>query len=388
MKTMKSMKSSNNKKKQPQKSGNQAPKPANKIRDPGSIIRALANNGNKDSYSNPYMSCRMNGMTTNESPSIPDGASGRHICTCLYTIDRIVPTVAGQVIKLQFNPWVPASGFVSSSGLVMVNGIQFSSDVIAPIGVPTSFRTGNSDNYPGSPLMKLDVYNATGMRIVSQTHKIMYTGPVTTASGVLRGFENNMSLDSVTRTTSIGSGGTPPASGTYFLNKTSGGTTLFQSPVQTEVYSIDGGVPVGLPVGTVSVRPEQGMMVRLKHRTSAFASVPVNDIPYGVTADHITMSTAGAVLGLNNYLAAAGGYAGGLIAHDNDWNGVQVWLDGINGDASYSIETMVCVEFQPSASSPFYPLAKESVKKNEILLDRVEQHIKTVGSITPMSTPN
>nr|QYF50000.1 MAG: hypothetical protein 2 [Sichuan sediment noda-like virus 13] len=365
----------------------------NKPRTPGTIISALTAR-TKMLLIDVYECCRLTGQPPKVSPSIPDGANGKHICVCLFAIDRITPGAA-KSIELQFNPWFPAFGAAYASDKFAVNGNTYvpSPGLVVPIGVIPNFASILSSNtYPGSLTNGLDPYVASGMRIVSQTHKIEYTGPVTTCAGMLRGFSNPWVLSAAGETTKNTSA--PAGDGWYGTVYDQNATQVTVTNKNTPFLFIDGTRNIAaLPSNTVSLRPEQGMLVRLNHRSGAFKTQPVktplpNLVSFPVTnnAASVEIDSAFSIF-TTSPPATSAGYGGGISAYDNDWEGVHVTLDNINADASYSITTCVCVEFQPQTSSTFYPLAKNAVAPQPQRIAHVDKVIADSGVVIPLSDP-
>jgi len=354
------------------------------VRTPDTIIRQLARktaqmvlNGGMDDYS----CCRLLGTIPRSIPSIPDGSSGKHICVCLYSLDRINLTGAtapGQLV-LQLQAWVPLNlTAVCTTSAFALNGNTYNAGVIAPGGVAPEFQISQAQTTPGWTSSALDVYGATAMRIISLTSKITYTGPVHTCSGAIRIYENHMSLNPAFQTTSTSSTSTAPTTGIALNIYNGSGASTAYAPVNTPVLTIDGAsVGAIVPPMHQSWRPEAGVIVRCKHRTNKFESVPVAVTPLGMTA--ATPTTLGNNRVFNSYTATSSNYGGGILGFDNDWTGVTVLLDGINADSSYTVETMCCVEFQPSVGSPYYKLTKESPSANPSSIRKVDATLRSEG---------
>lgn len=365
-------------------------------RTPGTIINALAAQTQRLTL-DPYECCRLMGLVPKVAPSIPDGANGKHICVCLYTIDRIAfptGTTGAQTVDLQFNPWYPAAGAAYSTKKFTLNGVDYtpSAGLIAPIGVVAQISGMiTSSTLPGNPSNMLDIYTSSGMRIVSQSHQIQYTGPVTSCSGMVRGFANSWILNRLGQTTFGSSTPTTPGPGFY-------GTTYDNNAVvrpqivaaQTPILQIDGSRDItAYPSSTVSLRPEQGCLVRLNHRGSTFKTQPLQTpFPCLVTFPN------GAVPNLNTPTEADStfqtkpianeGYGGGIVSYDNDWEGAHVTLENVNPDGSFSVTSCVCVEFQPQASSNFYPLAKAAAAPQPQRIAKVNTMLANQGVVTAL----
>lgn len=367
-----------------------------KTRTPGTIINALAAQTQRLTL-DPYECCRLMGLVPKMAPSIPDGANGKHICVCLYSIDRVsFPTgvTGSQTVDLQFNPWYPTSGAAYSSTKFNLNGRDYlpSAGLVAPIGVVAQIASLSAgDTYPGNITNALDIYAATGYRIVSQAHHIQYTGPVTSCSGMVRGFTNSWAL--APRGETIFANGTPttPGPGYYGTVYDSSAVQRGTVNVNTPILQVDGTRTItSYPSNTVSLRPEQGCLIRLNHRGTSFKTQPVQTPnPYLVSFPSLAAPSANTPTELESIFQAppapSPGYCGGIAAFDNDWEGAHVTLESVNADASFSITSCVCVEFQPQSSSNFYPLAKETTQPQPQRINKVNSILASQGVVTPLN---
>jgi hypothetical protein len=337
------------------------------------------------------------GMVPKMSPSIPDGANGKHICVCLYSIDRVAfpsGTTGAQTVDLQFNPWYPAPGAAYSTAPFTLNGTTYtpSGGLVAPFGVIASISGAlYRDTVPGAASNALDVYASTGFRIVSQTHHIQYTGAVTTCAGMIRGFANPWTVSEQGVTTYGNGMPTTPGPGYYGTVYSNSATLLGNTNVATPIAFVDGSRTITTyPSTTVSLRPEQGCLVRLNHRGSTFKTQSVRT-PNPLLISFPGEGPSGTVpteLDSMFYAPPSGtqGYAGGIAAYDNDWESAHVTLESVNPDASYSITTCMCVEFQPQSSSTFYPLAKEAVAPQPQRISKVNTILASQGIVTQLNS--
>jgi len=372
------------------------------------VIRTLSTKmASMNMKSDPYACCRLMGTVPRSPPSIPDGGSGKHACICLYTTDTISAT---SQFRLQFNPWLPCPGTVTSfdTGMVITSGsgtsITYtntanSSSSFPQIGRPPQFTTGwgttSFSRMPGSTID--DPWAASTFRIVSQTHKITYTGPAFSCAGAIQVFENPMSIEQVATTTSNNSV-TPPggtlALSNYGADGALGTGTVTSAPISTMIWGIDGNQAPAPTVTSNIYRPEQGVLVRLKHRGNTFEPQPFFRTLGGLTVNSTSVSNGTTPPGTsaNSYWrfeiggasTASAFYGTGLIGYDNDWVGTHVIGTGLNTDASYLVETCICLEVTPQASSPFAPLARESGPAKPAIIKQVEQQLRAEGTSVPI----
>ena len=333
------------------------------VRTPGTIIQSLAKGfammGLKKN--SPYAMCRLMEIAPKMVPSIPDGNNGRHICICAFNSDRLSWSGSGtKSAYLKVHPWIPMPLIVIGADTTLVlNGTGLPSNTTWwPAGVPPEFATSVANTSPGATA--IDPYFGVSFRIIAITVAITYTGPVTSCAGLIRATPNSIILQDILQTTNTSSSATAPTSGINLNFKDSTGAVTGWAPINTEVVTYEGnlGAPT-IRANTQSFRPEQGCVIRLKHKTGDFKSQPLRDQNLGVAIRGST-AAAGAPVLMNSLVAALGNFGGGIRGFDNDWEGVDVEFSNVNADASFIIDTCVCIEVQPSTTSAMYNLAKES----------------------------
>jgi len=371
------------------------PNPAgsnNSIRTSGSVISALAKQASRmnisSMMSSPYAMARLTCCVPKLVPGIPDGSSNKAVRICLYAIDRLT-FGAVTTATIQFNPWMPTcASLIGGTGTTYVNGNAVTTATgytAVGFGIPNSFSTiPQASSRPGSTANAIDAYGATSMRIVAQTHAIRYTGPVNNCAGMLRSFQNDWSLSPVgTVTATSATASAPSTNGVAVAIKDITGTTVAWAPLGTEILNLDGPTANQLVAGanTVSCRPEEGMTIRLAHKSGKFESVPVRNIPPAIA--WYNNSTGTALVSLAHHFPANGSNQPCVIAYDNDWVSQTVILENVNADASFSIESCMCVEFIPNSSSAFAPVVMGNPKPNPRVITAVQEAINNNGSAVP-----
>lgn len=351
-------------------------------RDPGMIIKSLAKTNQSNMPKDHYVCCRM-GFRPTIPPTIPDGGSGKHNSVCLYAFDTIQagPAIGRNNFNfiIQTHPTLPnfasvqmpmsTTGHLADS--LLINNIAVASGVRYPIARATAFRTAaGSDSWPGAISGTTNPFQASAMRIVSIRHKIVYTGPAVACAGSVIVYQAKLGITNIGEATNS----TPITTGrvglVYFPNAPSTSATGVR--VGTEILSANGlvgtsssqstGNTLAVPATSQLYRPEQSITLVPKHFTDKYRSVPVYKTPVLLTDSNVE---TGPDIQMRNYISTTsnGGdsWGGGVTAVDDDWGTVVASFTGINENASFTIETCVCVEFTPNADSPFYSLAKEPV---------------------------
>jgi hypothetical protein len=335
--------------------------------------------------SKPYVQARLSCCVPRSLPRVPDGNPTKALRMCFYAIDRLSFTGSGpQTANLLFNPWLPCPGMVisPSSDSIVLNGFTLPLNpglIGAGFGMPAKFA-GLPKTYtaPGSTSNAFDVYSASTIRIVAQTHAIRYTGPVNTCSGVVRAWEAESSLTEGGEVTTYSATSTQPTTGVSGQVFGTGTLWTRSVPIGTQILLFDGSGSTTVPASAVSARPEQGMTLRLPHKTDVYKFVPVANVP-PLVSPATSMSSTTAV-NLYDLFFETTTNLPNIFAYDNDWTGMCVLLDNVNADASFSIETCVCVEIVPSNASAFYPLADTHATTDVGAMKFAQKEISTKGS--------
>lgn len=363
-------------------------------RAPGDIIHTLGSTNKMVMNDDNYMGCRLAAMAPQSASSLPDGKGGKHISSCYWTTDTIVCGSGGGTWNLFLVPWLPSPLLINGNTAGTVNGVvvpSASSNAVSGFGCPgallsTGLPITGWTTAPG--YASINPNNAVSVRFSSIGMRIRYTGPAATCAGTIRVTKYPLTLSNPLTTTAYSSNSTMPTSGVFLTQTTRTGTLTNTAETGTVVYDLAPG-QLSTPAPTCGVqffRPEQGVAVRLSHKGTEYKAVPWNDTNVGISLNPTKTTTA---TQLNNAFWAA--YSdqtntqGGVCAFDNDWEPVAVSILNPNADASYIIETCVCCELTPSATSQFYPLAKETKAKSPNLIKIVDNIINKQGPAVPLN---
>lgn len=369
-------------------------------RTPDTIISTLTKSMKEVSLNNsmathPYSQARLRCCLPRTIPIIPDGSSSRAIRVCLYAVDRISFAGAGaKSCLLGFWPVVPTPGVILSNFSSVLlngsgNGVPNSNNTNAlGFGISNQFATlAKAYSRPGSSSNAFDIYNAANCRIISQTHDITYTGPVNTCSGLIRSWESETNIYPLGAVTAYSSTATAPITGTSVQSLAATGNWAAWAPVGTEILGVEYSNSAQPPPSAVSVRPEQGMTLRLGHKTGKYSTLTCRNTPPAVVAiSGGVTSTTGP--NMSHFYVETGtdiavSPAPNVLAYDNDWTSHSLLIENVNSDASFAIQSCVCVEFSPVASSPFYPLANRENALNTKVMEYVEAKIRSEGPAIP-----
>lgn len=342
----------------PKRKQNKPPKNGslkNTIRTPGSIIATFSSQRSVSRPLSHYVKCRSDPFRGSGAAAIPDGSNSNFMVVDAFMVDTI--TAPGSSFVFQTIPTLPALGMIASLSTLVVNGNS--------VGPVADLQPGSTPNHQWYPMciptpyaistlpgiVINDPYSAVTARMISVGYRIIYTGPATTCSGSITVTPNSMGLELV---------------GTTTTNATTGVTLSTTKADNSLGSAIAGGTPVlnaeisinssALTRASVTVRPEQGLYLLPTHRSTNHKVQPTVITPYAVLAGSSPTSTGAS----RHLLKQSNGIDFGVIWYDTDWSGFQVAFNGINSDASYRIESVLCMEYNPSVSSTFYPLTMKS----------------------------
>lgn len=354
-------------------------------RSPDTIISSLAASTSAMSMGSPYLDARLYCCAPTDSVSIPDGSSGKHFPVCLYSRDRI--SFAGttpQSGMIQICPWLPNPIFLATGANVAINNVSAAGSRMG-FGSSAQFAALPAvQQLPGNLSNAVDIYGATTCRIVAQTHSIRYTGPTQTCAGMILSWQNSVPLFTQGTVTATSATATPaPTTGRSVQVFDNTGAWRLWAPIGTEILTADVPDYVNLtsPAGTVCARPEQGMTIRLAHKGPDYEHVPFRNVPAAVIP--FTGSTSLTNVNANNLTVQGPRGGTALCAFDNDWEGQIVSFENVNPDASFMVETCICVEFVAASTSPFYPVSRASPSKNEKIITTAERIITKQGTAVP-----
>lgn len=362
-------------------------------RNPTSIINSLASGFGSMYIGNPYLHCRLNPFTGEGRTPIPDGKNSAFVVIDTMTVDTIVCSQAGTGFTIQTLPCLPAMAALRPDPSVnlVVNGLSITApaninpgNVTAanasyPIAIPTPYLTVPAG--PGTAVA--DPYSATKARLVSVGYRLIYTGPALTCSGAVVVTPNDVALSLNATATSASN----PPTGTSFslLGEDRLQVPNYTAPIGTPILSIDINNPTTtMNRESVTYRPEQGVLILPKHKTSDFKIQPLFTEAMAIVANFNTNVTMPAQF--RNLLTTSGvGYNGGIIWYDNDWSSLMIRVTGANADASFRLETISCIEYTPNLSSAFAPTTAKSSPYQPKVLEEARTLTANLPAALPLS---
>lgn len=361
-------------KKQTRPSG--AAKPAKqpvKPRTTSTIINALARKPANAPHAHSYISCRLDPFRGDGRTAIPDGSNSNYVVTDSFASDRISVSTAGASFTIQTSTTLPALALVNSLDAITVNGVSISASAAllpsatanrqwVPICVPSAFQA--IDVKPGQGVT--DPFQCSGWRIVTIGFRIVYTGPVNTCAGSITVTPNNVTYSPQNMTT---------AAGVVLKAWGPAGTDLGAYSNNTPLLAADvSNSSTAMTRASRTFRPEQPITLLSRHSGTTYRVTPTAATPYGVIANS-PVSTSPSADFYNYGRQLAGNSANGVLSYDNDWSGFQICFNNLNADASFRIESVVCLEVNPGVTSPFYPLTSRTSPSDKTAIEAAERAV-------------
>lgn len=204
-----------------------------------------------------------------------------------------------------------------------------------------------------------DPYNSTTARMISCGYRLIYTGPATTCAGSITVTPNPIGWGQLaTQATGGFTIGLPTISGTAGANL-AGGAQLLDCDITINATA--------MTRASKTFRPEQGVYVVPTHRSTDFKMNPTLVCSVAPVANAITATGAAT---LTSFLRPAGGVNPGIVWYDNDWTTYSIVIQGVNADASFRLEAVCCMEYNPAITSAFYPLSIKASPKAQNQIDQ------------------
>jgi len=344
-------------------------------------------------YNNAYAQCRLNPFSNHGSfTGIPDGANSRRLI-----VDHKAYTdfqVTSGTWTLRITPFLASGACISFS-----SGTTFSA---TDSQTTASGTWGTSSNqwlpicgYPEfsstnrSPASSSEgPYSQVKCRLVGQAWRLIYTGPVTSAQGLLtvRSFPisigtNFSSVPFVSQQLNTNTGTSPAGSFNSGTALTGGVLCDFPSPnarypADAMLFRADEN-PHGILKSNLDIFPwtdycQQPIMI---FSSSSYTTSNIAGSTSGAQVSPIhTVGTDTAAFGVN---AIADNFTCTEIASGN----------AVGANVTFRIEVKACWEYIVQPTSPIATLTKQPPVKNQKVLDLVAQKEKTLPVAVPNSKP-
>jgi len=335
-----------------------------------------------------FIHCRLDPFSSTGSLGIPDTSNVRRIVVdhkgyCDLTLGasgtmwlRTLPTpnmplivqgATGDTIRVDGLPIIQV-GTASDQRFGWVPGIINSEW--------SSWNLGGPGNVAGAqPTVLPTPFASSKFRIVTQGFRIWYTGAASACSGVLTVTADSLAIDEDAEHLDFASG---------FENyDTSGTRTLINQPAGTQNYRAVRLSATGtgdLP-STQMARPDAGALCLIKHISPTYEWVPINGVPQMFYAANFT--SGGNPISLVGTRATKG--YGTFPGIDAGWESVFLSITGAQAGATYRVECITCVEYEPQQDSAVARFSKLPAQTNDAVVKAVDAVAKTIPSYLPVS---
>jgi len=340
-------------------------------RTPATIINTMTKrNPNRPPSLSPYVRCRIDPFSAGGKSGIPDGSNSNFVVVDAMVSDTIACTVANQSFVIQTIPSMPILAALSSAAnnVLTLNGVGVNGPTTTltpngnvvtstwyPMGVPIAYQGGNAIVGNFSP----DPYSTVAGRFVAIGYRCVYTGPVNSCSGSILITSNDISFE---ETIPPDTGAAPVGNQHAILkpNYLQASSGFYVAPgVNTLNLAVQNNVTAAQR-NTITLRPEEGFVIIPKHKTIDFKVKDAAQLPAAVLGNTSVAGT-GPITRYSLFPAgeiAIGSRTDGVIFYDNDWQAFQIAFTGLNADASFRFETVICWEINPSMQSAIQTFAK------------------------------
>lgn len=339
-----------------------------------------------------YIHCRLNPFTSgNQTSGIPDGSSVKRIVVDhRFYVDVTIGSAGTAVFKTL--PVLPCPLLVKPGSATVTgftyNGFSWNTAAgtaggadlsggwasVGPIPEWTNFvSTVYPIAAPPPNTGALDPYLAIKARMVTQAMRITYTGQSQSCSGMLTCLQNDFGFDDSSVT----------------LNEISAFLDIQAGSASTPLTVLAGTAWTGLidarsifgqiTQDTVMIRPESGITVLTRHLGQSYRWRTV--LPYGM----LLIPSGPTPKAVYAFAAnTANAYNGFVTWIDNEWASSEVQISGATSGTTFRAELIQCMEYEVSATSPFYKLSSMP----SVVSTKAVEITQNVLNNAPIAAPN
>jgi hypothetical protein len=340
-------------------------------RTPSTIINTITKrNTNRPPTLSPYVRCRIDPFSAGGKGGIPDGSNSNFVVVDAMVSDTIACSVAGQSFVIQTIPSMPILAALSSASnnVLTLNGVGVNGPTTGltpngnvvtstwyPMGIPLAYQGGVAVAGTVTP----DPYSTIAGRFVAIGYRCVYTGPVNNCSGSILITSNDVAFEETQPpdTAAVPVGNQHAILKPNYVQASSG---FYVGPgVNTLNLAVINNVSTAQR-NTITLRPEEGFTIIPKHKTMDFKVKDASQLPAAILGN-TNLAGNGPLTRYTLFPAGelgTGSRTDGIIFYDNDWQAFQIAFTGLNADASFRFETVVCWEINPSMQSSIQTFAK------------------------------
>lgn len=331
-----------------------------------------------------YVHCALDPFNTNGSDGIPDGNKSMRIVVDHRFYTNITLN-SGDGFELRLVPvpnaplWIKPNAAITSAINVDSNSMNIGSQSLSGdynwlVGAcPPEYATYNQAAFVDGTGMAIPAetphpYNAVRFRSVSLAMRLFYTGTAMSVSGTITSYRNK---------TSYIEGGVINQNTIVFWTASTGATTS-ASARTVFVSRLDSSQVSGiLDKTSVTQRTEIPMQVRCVPTSNDREWQPIypsKRIPLDTSTyrpSFVFMGSLGPSI-----------TPSGICGYDCQFENGYMKLTGQNPGSTYRVEVSYCVEYEPSAGTPFSQIAKPSPDAPALVYEEVNKAISDAPAVT------
>lgn len=327
-----------------------------------------------------YGNCRLNPFSGVSMPfsGLPDGDNSKRIVLDHVAYTDFAFTSGSATFRilagLPFNvlaQFASTSNFVatdpSSGTLTTTSYGNLNANSWVPLNTPSAYS--NLLALPQSiSLSTVGPYSQTKARCIGLAWRIIYTGTVSNASGLLSIRDFGAASDGEV---GISSGAS------YVTNANNSTNTIYANSIL--------GLTVDFPTATSSSDVGQTRFLRLdqnpwgvaKHNSQIYTWKSYREQPLVLISSAYSLNSvlAGGVIPLTTQTLNSFN-AGGFNCFDDQFNCTEIKMSNVTSPIAFRLETRACWEYIVQPTSPMYSLTKSAGPRNQAQLTQVETAIQ------------
>lgn len=317
-----------------------------------------------------YLHCRLDPWNSS-SGMIPDGSATRRIMVDHRSYADVLAKDGGSFYFRTF-PSLPFFGLMKTVNAgVFLNGSEIANitpdrdfnwvPTLCPAeyyAVSTNVNTFRVDS--GYQTDTNNPFQASRFRIVTQAVRITYTGPASSASGLITARSAPLSVR--------GYGVTLPNTVNY-TNWLSNVTGNYQTGSGRSVIITWDSTRGTATVDDFSCRPEMGISAIVKHNGDYdwmdYSAAPMAVVP-SESAETVICTNGTGPSSQNAF------QFGGVAGIDAAWDSVEFEFNNLNQNAAFRIESVLCVEYEIKPTSAFARMASKPPPEQRLAIRAVD----------------
>lgn len=349
-------------------------------------------------YADPWLHCRLDPFTSAGGTKKPDNRGSARSIVVEHILADEIRCVTANGFTIQTLPgMLPFSAIITGNTPaaidVNINGFNYTSTSSInhswyPIGVPTEWtNVAALRGWSPTATPLNDPYASTRARVLAVKRRLMYTGSLSTNSGIINVAPSSYRTGSMSAQTT--SATNPAAANTISIQNLDRALALgIVTPLNFKFKSVDMSLST-LPVvkrDTVAYRVEMGAEIVSKQLGDIHEFCDTPDTGFALVCN-AALNPALAGTTLNPLVVdpdtAANAAGAGVWVDDQTWVGEIINVSGIAAGATFRFETAMCVEYEIPSTGAFAPLATKAPKPRPAVV----QQAQAIVNAMPVALP-